>query len=114
MATRGLPIYLGGNDDEPEKTVTIKTPATGVLEPATGLLGLTFVLSATPTGSAIDASLDVDATERGSLGIYYAHFAGTDLVAHLAAYAGGFVYEIFGDGVNINYVTARIVRAVRP
>ena len=113
---RGRPLYLNGNDDEPEKTVTRKNATTGAKEAATGLVGLTFRLAATPNGSAIHASLSKSALERGTLGIYYAVFEGADLDAQLDSdtYKGKDVYEIFGDGANVNIVTVRRVEEHRP
>ena len=114
MPERGKPLYLGGNDDEPEKLVRRKNAATGALEVATGLTGLTFMLAATPTGTAIHASLNKAATERGTTGKYFAVFEGTDLTTQLAALAGQDVFEVFGNGQDVNYVTRRAVVAVRP
>ena len=114
MPERGWPLYLGGNDDEPEKLVRRKNAATGALEVATGLTGLTFFLSATEAGATIHASLSKPATERGATGKYFAIFEGTDLAAHLASYAGQDVFEVFGNGQDVNYVTRRAVVAVRP
>ena len=113
---RGRPLYLNNNDDEPEKALTRKNATTGVTEAATGLTGLTFLLSATSTGTAIHASLSKSATERGALGIYFAVFEGTDLHTHLnsATYVGKDVFEIFSDSANVHYVVARRVVAVRP
>lgn len=114
--TRGKPIYLGGNDDEPEKVVTRKQAGTGEREPATGLTGLSFRLAATPSGVAIHATLNQSATERGSLGIYSAIFEGSDLDAHLGSvtYIGKDIYEIFGNDADIHYTTVRRVIAERP
>lgn len=114
MPERGRPLYLGGNDDEPEKAVTQKNAATGAKEVATGLVGLTVFLSATEDGAAIHASLSKAVTERGATGKYFAIFEGTDLNTHLAAYAGEDVFEVFGNGQDVNYVTRRAVVAVRP
>jgi hypothetical protein len=111
---RGQPLYLGGNDDEPEKLVRKKNAATGALEVATGLGGLLFFLAATETGGAIHASLSKAATERGATGKYFAVFEGSDLATHLAALAGQDVFEVFGNGQDVNYVTRRAVVAVRP
>lgn len=111
---RGDDLYLDGNDDEPEHTLTRKNATTGAVEPATGLSGLTFRLSLTRNGAAINATLSKTAAERGTLGIYYATFDGSDLTAQLASYAGRPIFQIFGDGLNINYSLARRVVAVRP
>jgi len=114
MPERGAPLYLGGNDDEPEKLVRQKNAGTGALEVATGLVGLTFRLAATESGGAIHASLNKVATERGVTGKYFAIFEGTDLATHLAPFVGGDVFEVFGNGQDVNYVTRRAVVAVRP
>jgi hypothetical protein len=111
---RGAPLYLDGNDDEPEETVTRKNAATGAVEAATGLTGLTFKLSATRNGTVINAALSKSATERGTLGVYRATFEGSDLAAQLATYAGKDVYQTFGDGANVNFTVARRVIGVRP
>lgn len=114
MPDRGKPLYLGGNDDEPEKLVRRKNAGTGALEVATGLVGLSFKLAATETGAAIHSSLNKAATERGATGKYFAIFEGTDLVAQLGAFVGQDVFEVFGNGADVNYVTRREVVAVRP
>ena len=114
MPERGQPLYLGGNDDEVEKAVTRKNAATGAKEVATGLAGLTFRLAATADGAAIHATLSKAATERGATGKYFAIFEGPDLVTHLTALAGQDVFEVFGNGADVNYNTRRAVVAVRP
>jgi len=114
MPDRGKPLYLGGNDDEPEKLVRRKNAATGALEVATGLAGLTFFLSATEAGAAIHATLSKAAAERGTTGKYFAVFEGADLNAQLASFAGSDVFEVFGNGADVNFVTRRLVVAVRP
>ena len=111
---RGEPLYLDGNDDEPETTLTRKNATTGASEPATGLAGLTFRLAATRNGAAINAALSKSATERGALGVYYATFECSDLTTQLAAYVGKDVFQVFGDGTNVNFSIARKVLAVRP
>jgi hypothetical protein len=111
---RASPIYLDGNDDEPEETLTRKVAATGATEAATGLTGLTFKLSATRNGAAINAALSKSASERGTLGIYYATFEGADLTAQLGTYVGKDIYQTFGDGANVNFTVARRVIGVRP
>ena len=111
MLPRGAPLYLDGNDAEPEAIVTRKNATTGATEAATGLAGLTFRLSATPNGTAIHANLSKSATERGTLGIYYATFEGSDLTAQLATYVGKDVYQTFGDGANLNRTRPRRVEA---
>jgi hypothetical protein len=111
---RGAPIYLDGNDDTPDLTVTTPDPTTGLPVPATGLTGLQFRLSATRDGPAIHPALQVNASERTGLGEYYGSFTGTDLMVRLASYAGRDVYQTFGDGVHATYTVARRVTAVRP
>ena len=111
---RAAPIYLDGNDDEPETTLTRKNASTGRSEPATGLTGLSFRLSATRGGGPISIDLSRAATERGVLGIYYATFEGSDLRAQLGTYVGKDVYQTFGDGANVNFTVARRVIGVRP
>lgn len=113
---RGAPIYTDGNDDEPEEVVTRKNTSTGATEPATGLTGLSFRLSATIGGTAIHANLNKNASERGSTGKYYAVFEGDDLTAQLnnSTYWNTDVFQVFGDGVNINYNVVRRVLQHRP
>ena len=111
---RAAPLYLDGNDDQPEITLTRKVAATGATEAATGLTGLVVKLSATRNGAAINAALSKSATERGTLGVYYATFEGVDLTAQLASYVGKDVYQTFGDGANVNFTVARRVIGVRP
>ena len=115
---RGAPLYLNNNDDEPEAALTRKNTLTGVVEAATGLTGLAFKLSATPTGAAIHASLSKNATERTApnLGTYFAVFEGVDLHTQLnsATYIGRDVYQSLSDGTNVHYVVARKVIEVRP
>jgi hypothetical protein len=113
---RGRPIYLNGNDDEPEHALTRKATATGAEEAATGLTSLTFYLSATPGGSAIHGSLSKTASERGALGIYFAVFEGTDLHTQLnsATYIGKDVYQRFGNASDVDYWVVRRVVALRP
>ena len=112
---RGAPIYTDGNDDEAEEALTRKASFTGALEPATGLLGLSFRLSATKGGAAIHSSLDKAAAERGVSGKYYAIFEGSDLTAQLgSAYWNTDIFQVFGDGVNVNFNVVRRVLAKRP
>jgi len=111
---RGRPIYLGGNDDEPEKAVTRKNVDTGDVEALSGVTVFTFFLAATKTGAAIHASLSKPAVERGTLGVYWAVFEGTDLVTHLTAYVGLDIFERFGNQADVDFVVVRKVLAVRP
>jgi len=113
---RGPPVYVDGNDDEPEHALTRKASATGADEPATGLMGLTFRLSATRNGAAIHGTLSKPAAERGTTGLYAAVLEGTDLTAHLnnATYLNKDIYQVFGNGQDVNYSVARRVLAVRP
>ena len=98
------------NDYEMEVALSRKNATTGLLEPATGLTGLTFWLSATDGGATIHATLSVSAAERaGAPGVYSAILQGTDLRTHLASYVGARVWEVFGDGANIDTSIARKV-----
>jgi hypothetical protein len=101
------------NDYEPEYRATRKNAATGAIEAATGLTGLSARLSATDGGAAIHATMSVNLTERGSTGIYFGVLQGDDLRTQLAALAGSVVYEVFGDGVNVLTSIPRLVSAVR-
>jgi hypothetical protein len=102
------------NDWEAEYKASRKNSATGTLEPATGLVGLTARLSATDAGPAIHASLSVSLSERGSTGIYFGVLQGDDLRAQLApTYVNTTVFEVFGDGTNILTSVPRFVSAVR-
>jgi hypothetical protein len=113
---RGRPIYLNGNDDEPEHVLTRKAAATGVEEPAAGLTGLTFYLAATPGGAAIHASVSKSATERGVLGVYFAIFEGADLQTQLnsATYKGKDIYQRFGNQADVDFWVIRKVLEFRP
>lgn len=101
------------NDFEYEFPILRRDPATGEWEPATGLTGLSARLSTTDGGSAIDASLSVDATERGSLGVYYGTFQGDYLRTHAASYAGQVMFLVFGDEVNIKTSDPVRIQAIR-
>lgn len=102
------PIWLD-NDYEYEYPLQRKNASTGASEAATGLPGLSARLSATDAGSAINAALSVNATERGNLGIYYGVFQGNDLRTYLASYIGQTIFEVFGDGTNVFISTPRLV-----
>ncbi len=109
---RGRPLYLNGNDDEAELTLTRKNATTGAEEAATGLTGLTVYLSATPGGSAIHASLSKSLAERGTTGIYFAVFEGTDLDTQLdnSTYRGKDVYMRVGDAANVDrWIVRKVV-----
>lgn len=110
-------LYLD-NDWEPEFTATQKDATTGVIEPATGLSSQLALISATRGGSAIDATLSVSLTERGTTGIYYAAtpIQGTDLRSVLsnATYLNKIVWVRFGDGSNITVWEPYTVREYRP
>lgn len=116
MADRGEPIYTDGNDDEPEHLLKRKNSASGAEEVATGLSNLTFRLSATKGGAAIDATLSKDATERGVTGRYSAVFEGSDITTHLASatYWNVDIWQVFGDGQNVTYNVVRRVLRHRP
>ncbi len=112
---RGAPLFLDGNDDEAEVRVTRKNVDTGIPEALAGVSGLTFRLAATRDGAAIDSSLSKTAVQRATdTTLWYAIFEGTDLTSKLASYAGKDVYQVFGDGQNVNFNVARRVYAVRP
>ena len=113
---RGAPLYVDGNDDEAEATVSRTNATTGLEEAATGLTGLTFRLSATRGGATIHATLSKSATERGTTGVYFAIYEGSDLTAQLAnaTYIGKDIYEVFGDGANVNTNVVRRVMRHRP
>ena len=104
-------IYLD-NDYEPEYELTRRDESSGDEEAAAGLTGLLVWLSATDGGAAIHASLSKSLTERaGESGTYYAVIEGDDLATHLADYRR--VYEVFGDGTNVQTSIVRDVRATR-
>lgn len=111
---RGEPLYPK-NDAEARVAVTRKNVNTGTDEPATGL-SMNFWLAATSTGTAIDASLEVTAFERaGNPGHYYGVFEGTaiDAVLNNATYVGHDVFQIFGNGADIQSVIRRRVKKER-
>lgn len=93
--------------------MTRKNSATGTLEPATGLTGLSARLSLTDAGAAIHATMSVNLTERGATGIYAGVIQGDDLRTQLAALVGTVLYEVFGDGTNVLTSIPRLVSAVR-
>lgn len=101
------------NDWELEYRATRKNSATGTLEPATGLVGLTGRLSATDAGAAIHATMSVALSERGSTGIYFGVLQGDDLRTQLLSLVNTTIYEVFGDGTNILTSIPRLVSAVR-
>lgn len=101
------------NDWEPEYKATRKNAATGTLEPATGLAGLSARLSATDSGAAIHATMSVALTERGATGIYAGVILGPDLRTQLAALAGQVIYEVFAIGTSVLTSIPRLVSAVR-
>ena len=101
------------NDWEAEYRATRKNATTGTVEPATGLTGLVCRLSATDGGAAIHATMSVNLTERGTLGVYFGVLQGDALRTQLAALVGSVVYEVFGDGVNVLTSIPRLVSAIR-
>lgn len=93
-------INLGDNY-EAEKAITRKNATTGAVEAAAGL-SVTFRLSATRTGSAINANLSVAATERSSTpGTYYAQFTQANLETHLpiATYPTVYLQTVIGGEI---------------
>lgn len=114
--SRGTPIFLTGNDDRPLVYIDeLDTANPPNRKAATGLTGLTVRLAATETGAAIHATLSKSLTELGTTGYYTAVFEGADLEAQLnnATYKGKDVYQIVGDGANINVVRKRLVVEIR-
>lgn len=110
---QSAPIYLDGNDDRPMvylDTVDTANPPNRIA--AVGISGLTFRWSATADGTAIDGTLSKSAADLGN-GYYSCVMEGSDITSHLSTYAGKFVYQVFGDGGNINHCLARKVYAVR-
>lgn len=101
------------NDWECEYKASRKNSATGTLEPATGLAGLTGRLSLTDAGAAIHATMSVALSERGSTGIYFGVLQGDDLRTQLLTLVGSTVYEVFGDGTNVLTSIPRLISAVR-
>jgi hypothetical protein len=101
------------NDWEAEHRATRKNAATGTIEPATGLTGMSAWLSATDGGAAIHATMTVNLTERGTTGIYFGVLQGDDLRTRLASLVGQVVFEVFGDGTNVLTSVPRLVAAVR-
>jgi len=107
-------LYLNGNDYEAEFTLTRKNAATGAVEADAGHLGLTVRLAATPTGAAIDATLQKALAERASLaGTFFAVIAGADINTKLASFVGKSVWEICTDGATIFAAVEREVLADR-
>jgi hypothetical protein len=78
-------VYLTTTEDQEfEAEFTRRNTATGELEPATGLTGLTYSIAATAGGAAIGA-LTFAAAERGVTGRYYAIGDTVTLVAGLSS-----------------------------
>lgn len=73
-------------------------------------------LSATDGGATIHATLSKTMVETSIPGKYMAVVDGDALRAQLAAsYIGRVIYEVFGDGLNVQYTVARkIVEHRRP
>ena len=102
------------NDYEPEYRATRKNAATGAIEAATGLTGLSARLSATDGGAPIHATMSVNLTERGTTGIYFGVLEGDNLRTQLnPTYVGQVIFEVFGDGTNVLTSIPRLVSAVR-
>jgi len=112
--TMARTIYLN-NDDEFEFYVTRRNTSTGLVEPAASIAGMTCLLSATKTGTAIDASLEVSAVERASSpGYYYGVMQGSDFNTYLATYVGRTVFRVLKNGSDIVAYTRVTVKAERP
>lgn len=88
---------------------TRRNTSSGLTEAAAGLVGLQGWLSATDGGAAIHASLSKVMAERASTpGEYFAVIDGDALHAQLApTYNNQTIYEVFGDGLNVQYSVAR-------
>lgn len=77
---------------------------TGEWAAVTGLTGVAFRISATPTGSAL-GSLTGSASERSvTAGRYYAVFDAATLTTDLAAYVGSTVWLILSKSGDIDAV----------
>jgi hypothetical protein len=112
---RGPPLFLKGNDDRPLMYVhQLDTANPPARIKATGLTGLTFRISASKDGAAIDATLQKNATELGTTGYYTCVLEGSDIITYLTAYAGQDVHQVFGNGADINVNLVRKVLASRP
>jgi adenylylsulfate kinase-like enzyme len=106
-------IYLD-NDWEYEINVTRKNTASGTVEAADSLSGITGRISLTSKGATINAALTKTLAERSSTaGKYFAIVDGDDLRTHLAAYVGQSVYEIIGDGTSVEVSRKHTVHNVR-
>jgi hypothetical protein len=89
------------SDYEAEVLLRVKRAGDGVMIPATGLTGVSFVIAATPTGAAIGA-LTAAATERSGTGRYFAVFDAAAMTSALAAtYLGKTVYLVVGKSGDI-------------
>lgn len=103
------------NDFEPEFVVEKKNTGTGIREPASALTGLQARLSATRTGGAIHAELQLPCTERSGVpGQYAVTFAGATLRIRLApTYVNKSVWLVFGNSSGILTTTRLRVVAQR-
>lgn len=106
-------VYTDGNDQEFEYELDRKNTTTGLAEDATGLGGLTCHYALTKSGSTIDASLSVSASERGSTGRYFGVHQGSDLATYLEPYEGRWIYRILVKGTDIHAHTKVLVLAER-
>jgi len=94
------PIFLD-NDYEIQYAVTRRATATGLLQAATGLTGLTCFIAATSQGAPIHAALSLPAVERsGTPGAYYAIFDGDLLSLHLLPYANKTVFVVLTNAAS--------------
>lgn len=106
-------VYLD-NDWEFIWPGTRQNTSTGEEEDAAGLAGLTARFSLTKGGATIHADLSKSLAERATTaGEYFAIADGDVLRTHLLAYAGLYIWEVFGDGTNVLYSVQRKVMTSR-
>ncbi len=94
-----------GNDFLVRRQLTEWDAVTGLDKVIEGLPCVCRI-SATPTGTAIHASLAKTMVERAS-GDYYAFIEGADITAHLSVFKNQIVYEIVEAGASGDYTDSR-------
>lgn len=92
--------------------VKVFDPTSGLRILATGIT-LAVRIAETPTGAAIDGSLQVTLTERAA-GDFYAVLQGSDLETHLRTFLGELVYLVptVGSGDFLGHRALRVIDGV--
>lgn len=104
MPTPAIPI---GNELPVAAAILSQVDPTQPAVPATGLLGVTILISATPGGAAIAAPLSRTAVESGSVpGTYIVTFLGADITQYLTPRLHSTVYICVFYGTQLSAATA--------